>query len=452
MGYRVPQHIDQNQIFLVNYSELEGRWDPQYLRCIDSIHKDIILRSKFPIFILGKICNIVRGRFGHRPRNDPKFYNGEYPFIQTGDIAEASITGEKIQYTQTLNALGLLTSRLFLAPQLMMTIAANIGDTTILTYNACVPDSIVAIQPIDNQVLIEYLNIYFKITKLYLYNLAPYAAQRNINNQQLYEFPIVLPDVHMQQQIVDKYNTASTLRRVKLVLAQQKLTSIDDYLLVELGISMPKNDFQELNDRIFSVRFKDVVDNRFDPFYYLVSGKKVTSTSFANTQLKNIANIVKGNSITSDAVNKNGQYPVIAGGQTSPFNHDQYNFGGNVITISASGAYSGYVWYHEKPIFASDCSVIYSKDETKFLTRYIFEVLKVQQQQIYNLQQGAGQPHVYPEDLGKLIIPEVSLEKQAEIVAHISAIRAEAKALENEAEEVLTKAREEVEQMILNKA
>ena len=121
-----------------------------------------------------------------------------------------------------------------------------------------------------------------------MYNLAPYAAQRNINNQQLYEFPIVLPDVHMQQQIVDKYNTASTLRRVKLVLAQQKLTSIDDYLLVELGISIPKNDFQELNDRIFSVRFKDVVDNRFDPFYYLVSGKKVTSTSFANTQLKDI--------------------------------------------------------------------------------------------------------------------------------------------------------------------
>jgi type I restriction enzyme S subunit len=32
---------------------------------------------------------IYRGKFGHRPRNDPAFYDGEYPFIQTGDVARA---------------------------------------------------------------------------------------------------------------------------------------------------------------------------------------------------------------------------------------------------------------------------------------------------------------------------------------------------------------------------
>jgi len=29
---------------------------------------------------------IYRGKFGHRPRNDPAFYDGAHPFIQTGDI------------------------------------------------------------------------------------------------------------------------------------------------------------------------------------------------------------------------------------------------------------------------------------------------------------------------------------------------------------------------------
>lgn len=33
------------------------------------------------------IAEILRGKFTHRPRNDPKLYDGEYPFIQTGDVA-----------------------------------------------------------------------------------------------------------------------------------------------------------------------------------------------------------------------------------------------------------------------------------------------------------------------------------------------------------------------------
>ena len=30
MPYQMPNNIDPNKIFLVNFSELEGRWDPYY--------------------------------------------------------------------------------------------------------------------------------------------------------------------------------------------------------------------------------------------------------------------------------------------------------------------------------------------------------------------------------------------------------------------------------------
>src|SRR5258708_539140 len=36
---------------------------------------------------LGQLATIERGKFGHRPRNDPRFYGGRHPFIQTGDVA-----------------------------------------------------------------------------------------------------------------------------------------------------------------------------------------------------------------------------------------------------------------------------------------------------------------------------------------------------------------------------
>ncbi len=55
-----------------------------------------------------QLAKILRGKFTHRPRNDPDFYDGPYPFIQTGEVARAAkvITA----YKQTLNEKGLAVS------------------------------------------------------------------------------------------------------------------------------------------------------------------------------------------------------------------------------------------------------------------------------------------------------------------------------------------------------
>lgn len=72
---------------------------------------------------LKHLTQVLRGKFTHRPRNDPRLYGGKYPFIQTGDVANAErfITG----YSQTLNEEGFAVSKLFPAGTLVMTIAAN---------------------------------------------------------------------------------------------------------------------------------------------------------------------------------------------------------------------------------------------------------------------------------------------------------------------------------------
>ena len=88
-------------------------------------------------------------------------------------------------------------------------------------------------------------------------------------------------------------------------------------------------------------------------------------------------------------------------------------------------------WLSEKTYKASDCSVIQSKEENNISTLFLAEVLKTKQKEIYNLQQGAGQPHVYSSDLVKLNIPVPPKLKQKEIAEHISKIRAKAKQLES---------------------
>ena len=199
---------------------------------------------------------------------------------------------------------------------------------------------------------------------------------------------------------------------------------------------------------MFLTNLSEVTGKRWNVFEFKNRKLKLGDGNYPNKTLKHLAHLLKGQSITSNEIEK-GDYPVIAGGQISPYTHNQYNFKGNVITISASGAYSGYVWYHNYPIFASDCTVIFSKEESEITTLYLSEILKLKQKEIYNLQQGAGQPHVYARDLEKINVPILPIEKQKEITNKITAIREEAKQLQIEAINILETAKRNIEQMIL---
>lgn len=232
-----------------------------------------------------------------------------------------------------------------------------------------------------------------------------------------------------QNEITTTINKAVALKQEKKEQATQLLSSINDYLLLELGIELPEQT-DNLESRIFYTKFSDIVEGRLDPFYHKNARNVSESTNYPEKELNEVAIIKKGQSITSSTISE-GPYPVIAGGQVSPYYHNKFNFSEDVITVSASGAYAGFVWYHDYPIFASDCSVIYSKGKD-ILTEYIYWVLKLKQAEIYNMQQGAGQPHVYPSDLGRIKIPFPSFDKQTEIVKKISDIKREALHLQKE--------------------
>ncbi|MBP9701881.1 MAG: N-6 DNA methylase [Candidatus Pacebacteria bacterium] len=152
---------------------------------------------------------------------------------------------------------------------------------------------------------------------------------------------------------------------------------------------------------------------------YAVSsrGAEVTG-AWPIVNLGDVAEIMKGSAITKkDAVQ--GSIPVIAGGQQPAYYHNESNRTGEVITVSASGAYAGFVNYFEIPIFASDCSTIQTKDDGIVDTKYLFSILKAKQEDIYAFQQGGAQPHVYPKDLKSIKIPLPPLDIQKQIVAEL---------------------------------
>jgi type I restriction enzyme S subunit len=139
---------------------------------------------------LGDIALIERGKFAHRPRNDPRFYGGTIPFIQTGDVARAR--GRLRSYTQTLNDRGLSVSRVFPQGTIVITIAANIGDTAILDIDAAFPDSLIGITP-TSAADTEYLEFFLRTQKDEMNRLAPKGTQKNINIEFLRPWRIALP-------------------------------------------------------------------------------------------------------------------------------------------------------------------------------------------------------------------------------------------------------------------
>ena len=155
--------------------------------------------KSWEVSTLGEVAQLERGRFMHRPRNEPRFYGGATPFVQTGDVVRSG--GRIREYVQTLNEEGVAISRVFPAGTILITIAANIGFTGILQFDSACPDSLVAITP--NQSLnVEFLEYFLQTQQEEMDKLAPKGTQKNINIQFLTPWPVVVPPDDEQLEIV----------------------------------------------------------------------------------------------------------------------------------------------------------------------------------------------------------------------------------------------------------
>ena len=176
---------------------------------------------------LGDIAAIERGKFAHRPRNDPEFYGGATPFIQTGDVTLSN--GHVRNYSQTLSAKGLAVSRVFPRGTIVVTIAANIGYTGILDFDSAFPDSLVAISPHEG-LSTEYLNHYLVSQQPEMNRLAPRGTQKNINIQFLSPWPVRIPPPVEQAGIARALSAADQKRQAEEV----RKRALDDLFKVLL--------------------------------------------------------------------------------------------------------------------------------------------------------------------------------------------------------------------------
>lgn len=160
-----------------------------------------------------------------------------------------------------------------------------------------------------------------------------------------------------------------------------------------------------IKNNSYSLKYED---------YTKVEKPKIFNENIKYEKLGDICEFKNGKNLIKKNIIK-GEYPVIGGGQSPMGYHNEYNNEENTILCSSSGAYAGFISMYSNKIWASDCFSIKPKD-VNIINKYLYYILKNIQDDIYKLQNGSAQPHVYSSDMNDIKIPIPSVELQNKIV------------------------------------
>lgn len=379
-----------------------------------SIQAKVAPKLRFPEFTgewqvkkLEDLASIERGRFSPRPRNDPRFYGGNIPFVQTSDVVKSN--GNIINYSQTLNEAGLRVSKLFPKGTILITIAANIGHAGVLEVDMACPDSLIGIK-CKETVDASFVNYYLATQQPRMDRIASEAAQKNINIEFLRPYPIPYTGFSEQKKIAEF------------------LTAVDDRIgALQKKVQLLEKYKKGVMQAIFTqkIRFKGE-DGKDYP-------------DWASNKLGDIARFSKGKDISKDDVIVNGRFECIRYGELytqykevvdrvySKINLDLEKLvlskQGDVI-IPSSGetnidiATASCVM-REGIALGGDINIIRTEQNGAFLAYYLRNARKFE---IAKLAQGNSVVHLYSSQLKSLQIQLPTKKEQRKICDFLIAI------------------------------
>ena len=482
-----------NRVFIINRSELEDRFDPIFYasdlaKFNTNIFKSVLLKS---------IVKYFKSGFGAGKQEQTDAKNGIIQIRPTNIDENGFLKYDKNIYLPIdKNSIRIEVDDIIFNNTNSQEL---VGKTAILKENKELTFSnhITIIRVRKEAILPDYLWI---ILNMYQRNRIFYSICTNWNNQSgiglelLKKLKIPLPPLEIQQQIVDLYEKAYTEKQQKEAEAQRLLDSIDDYLLEELGITLPKEEehlpqntnknssYNLDNDnplvkkgRLFLANLSEVTGKRIDPDYYSIYYKKIITKVEKgkypmDTINNNCINVFSGKTPSSSEYSKdNTIYPIIKVSSYTDYkidvekvafatNKQPFNILKGDIFILSAAHQAEYVGKHIKYLeetpkyltsFVGELLCIRVNEE-KLSSNYLFSLLNTKYYKILINREKTGQTsHIYPKDIENIKIPLPPLEKQNEIATHISQIRNKANILKQEGKEFLEQAKQDVEQMIL---
>lgn len=474
--YQVPQHVSKDKIFIVNKSDIDGRLDPKM-----ALYNQSVQHALYPMVKLKSLL-LSKPQYGANEASITRDNNEQPRYIRITDIDENGLispdelgaTVANLDDKYILNENDIVIARS----------GATVGKAYIhknLPYTCVYAGYLIRFIVDSKKILPDYLFAYTQLNtyKEWVNAIQRPSAQPNINAEEYQSLEIPLPNLSKQQEIVGYINTAYAQKRAKEVEAQQLLDSIDDYLLKELGITMP-NINAELTDRFFYVNYSDL-SNRLDPYYSLKYFQKsfeaVHSGKYPVVSLKSLSTLITsgitpksgGDAYVDDRLNG---IPFIRSGNINidgelDFNDLLYirpdvhktimkssQVRKNDLMIAIVGATIGqvgiYVFDNEANINQA-IALVRLKDGIN--VEYVKELIKssIGQLSLNRLKRPVARANINLEEIATIQVVLPPYEIQQKIANQIQCIRRQAKALQAEGKAILANVKQKVEQIIMGK-
>ena len=490
--FKLSENIDPNKVFIINRSELERRIDPHF-------HKKEynIIKEKLSLVPTSSIRNeSVKIFSGITPLSGGDAYTDKdngIPFVRSGDFSEDNIIDfNSLNFIKPEIHNKLMKGSKILRNDLLIAIVgATIGKVGVYNYDfeANINQAICGVRFKEN-INPHFIHIFFltDLGQKILDRIKRPVARANINLEEVGSIPIPLLDIITQKKIVSYFYNKIIQKQQKEAEAQRLLDSIDDYLLGELGIALPKeekhlpqntdknNSYNLDNDnplvkkgRLFLTNLSEVTGKRIDPDYnskmtYLFSNKGFYNHILlkelitkqpqygANEEAKDFENDTDIRYIRITDIDELGDLKN-NNKKTANKVEMKYFLNYNDLLFARSGSV-GRCYIHKK----TNEIAIFAGYLIRFIVNtdmcnpdYIFYYCnsKFYKLWVSAIERPAVQSNINAEEYKSLPIPIPPLQKQSEIATHISQIRNKANTLKQEGKEILEQAKQEVEQMIL---
>ncbi len=464
MFYQVPQHIDNNKIFIVQRSEIEGRLDPKM-----ALYNRKVQNSLYPKVKLKDVL-VCKPQYGASEPGVPRSSIKEPRYIRITDIDENGL----ISHDELGATAKIIEDKYILCENdiLIARSGATVGKAYIhkpALYDCFFAGYLIRFIINTDKALPEYI---FTYTQLNAYKEWVNAIQRpsgqpNINSEEYQSLEIPLPNIERQQVIVDVIKSAYLQKKQKESEAKQLLDNVDAYILNELGITLPEIK-TDLKNRIFKVN-RSELEERLDPTVYK-DGIKLISNNYDNVKLSSVAYI----NPTGTFKGKDIETPIsFIPMETIDEIYSEVSKLEDTTIENASGftkfKEGDLLWAKITPCMQNGKSaiaknltnglgcgsteffVMRNKDE-RLAIEYLHVILHmkcVRETAMLYFGGSAGQQRVSSAFLENFNLPLPPKDKQIEIANHVYTIRQKAKALQEEGKVLLEEAKRKVESMII---
>lgn len=467
MPYRVPQHIDNNKIFIVQRSEIEGRLEAEFYKpSIANLEKTIRKKSSH------KLCDYahsISGGATPKKTESDKYYADKetgIPFLRVQNLnTDGSLSLDDCLYIKEATHKGMLSRSQVSEGDLLVKIT-GVGRMAIASvapegFIGNTNQHMVVIKTgsaENSKYLARYLNL----------DIIEKIASRHSTGgtRPALDYPSVKNLPIIEGIDFSPIDSAIELKKQKESEAQKLLDSIDAYILNELGITLPEIK-TDLQSRMFLVN-RSELEERLDPkfskdFSYL----KNLTCKYPFVTLNNIVlnnGQYGANERAQEYEDGSVRYIRITDidelgnlkseGKKSAANSENcYRLNFNDVLFARSGSV-GKCYIHKEisvPAIFAGYLIRFLINDNLVNADYLFYYCnsKLYNYWVNTIQRPAVQANINAQEFRSMPIPLPPLVKQQEIANHIYAIRQQSKQLQEEGKAILENAKKEVEQMII---